>query len=207
MDPPGVPPMKEDPNPLSKLTKNASVLYWPGVRRDPAELALVWEALQLAGLNRIFMDVEYDKGLSPELDYSAFKTFIRSINASNWWIGLSLGGSVAHVIAAQDASIAPQRLTLINPVANRETLSRLANFSLKGLWPLAAENFQVVAVSQVDFVVSKQDRRVPNCHAYRLAECYPNARLRFIELNCDHAISDQSSQKELASLLISDSHN
>ena len=69
-----------------------------------------------------------------------------------WWIGISLGASVLWTLSSlvESRSI---RLTVINPFADRERLSREKGFNLRGQWNFKPIDFQSVA-EHIDVVVS-----------------------------------------------------
>ena len=97
----------------------------------------------------------------------------------------------------------PKRLTLINPFADRMELAQRLGFSMTNQWSLKPADFHSPGGLLVDLVISKRDDRIPPEHGYRLKECYPTGCVRVIELDADHALSEESQQHRLASLLLS----
>jgi hypothetical protein len=184
-------------------TSTASVLYWPGMRRSPSEFATLWQGLSGAGFAVSWVDVPYDCGPPPDSPISAVARWLAQRPLAEWWIGLSLGASVAHVAAATAAAgRCPRRLTLINPIADRVKLAEERGFSLEGRWPLLAEQFPVFGVAAVDLILSTHDMRVPPEQGRSLVKCYPASSVRVVEVATGHAFEDVAIQRSLLSSLL-----
>ncbi len=120
-----------------------------------------------------------------------------------WWIGLSLGAAVAHIVAATiPVRSRPRRLTLINPFADRIELSRQRGFSLKDQWPLRPVEPFAAQCMKVDLVLSRFDERIPWSHGVRLQECYRATDVRLLSLEADHALTTPAIQVDLANWLL-----
>jgi hypothetical protein len=144
------------------------------------------------------MSVPYDKGDAPGSN-SLFVDFVESIHNCDWWIGLSIGGLVAHVVASGLTRVnMPRRITFINPVADRKMLAERNRFSLENKWHLELRQLAFASPHVVDFVVSINDSRVPNSHANEMAKCYPDNCVRWFQIESDHSISSVAMQEKLS---------
>lgn len=181
-----------------------SILYWPGRGQNPEELS---DCLNIFKTNGYFVDVlpyAYDLGDNPVNPESHIYQWAhaKTQGGSKWWIGLSLGASIAHIVASiLPLTSIPNRITLINPFANRAQLAQEKKFSLKGQWPLKPEDFRS-SVPTVDLVVSIDDKKIPVEHANKLMMLFDGENRRFIELDADHAITCRSTQIELSDILL-----
>lgn len=183
----------------------ARVLYWPGLKRNPSELEHLWPLLKSAGVTLRWLEPDYDVGPAPGEPDSPVIQWLGQQSMYSWWIGLSLGASVAHISAATVAPIRrPRRLTLINPIADRIALSCRNGFSLEQQWRIIPQTIEVPGIVVVDIVVSKFDERVPPEHGRSMLSCYPDSRVRFIELESGHTVDEFSVQRNLSALLLRD---
>lgn len=181
------------------------VLYWPGLKRNPSELEHLWPLLKAASVKARWLEPDYDVGPIPGEPDSPVIQWLNKQTAYSWWIGLSLGASVAHISAATVAPIRrPCRLTLINPIADRIALSYQNGFSLDQRWRIIPHTIIVPGIAVVDIVVSKFDERVPPEHGRSMLACYPDSRVRFIELESGHTVDEYSVQRDLSGLLLRD---
>ncbi len=182
------------------------VWHWPGIRRSPAELDTLFGVLREAKCTVDCVGAAYDIGLLPDNSGSGVQQWVNDPKrtVSDWWIGLSLGAAVAHIAACTAPEPRrPKRLTLINPFADRIEVSRHLGFSMSGQWPLKPINFHSSGGILVDLIISRWDERIPPDYGNRLKDCYPAGDVSVIELDADHAISEPSQQRFLASLLLS----
>lgn len=183
-----------------------SILYWQGRGRNPLELINFNKTLKHHGFSTQIMPLDYDIGLMPNNPESRIYQWIHCQikTTQDWWIGLSLGASVAYILAssAMTGSI-PQRITLINPFANREKLAKEKNFSLNQQWVINPINHRL-CVPIVDIVLSVNDNRIPIKHGQALLPMITAKELRVIMLDADHTISDSTAQLDLANVLLRD---
>jgi hypothetical protein len=183
-----------------------SISYWPGIRRGATELHTLFGVLRDAGFTIDCVVEAYDIGLPPDNPGSGIQQWVNDSarTVSHWWIGLSLGAAVAHIAAcAAPEPRRPKRLTLINPFADRMELSRHLDFSLNNQWRLKPIDFRSPGGILIDLIISRLDERISPEHGYRLKECYSADDVTVTELDADHALSEESQQRLLASLLLS----
>jgi hypothetical protein len=183
-----------------------SIWHWPGMRRTANELHILFELLRDAGFAVDRVGGCYDIGLLPDNPRSEVQKWISDPKrvSSDWWIGLSLGAAVAHIVACTiPEPRRPKRVTLINPFADRMELSRHLGFPMGDQWRLKPINFQSPGGILVDLVISRLDDRIPPEHGHRLKDCYSVDDLALFELDADHALSENNQQRLLASFLLS----
>jgi pimeloyl-ACP methyl ester carboxylesterase len=183
-----------------------SVLYWPGIRRSEAELHTLFEILRDAEFTVDCVGSIYDIGLLPDNAESDIQQWINDPKnpTSDWWIGLSLGAAVAHIVACTTPeSRRPKRLTLINPFADRLELSLQLGFSMSGQWRLKPIEFHSPGGIIVDLIISTRDERIPPDHGQQFKDCYSAVDIAVVELDADHTISKESQQRQLGALLLS----
>jgi hypothetical protein len=180
------------------------ILYWPGMGRSPLELFDFYRRMEDNGYSIDIMPYEYDVGEKPHNPESCIYQWAENLSETDadWWIGLSLGASVAYLVAsAISAESIPKRITLINPFADRAQLAWEKNFSLVGQWLLSPVNHNLY-VPIVDIVLSLNDDRIPTEHGKQLLPMITATELRVIMLNADHAVSGYSAQLYLADILL-----
>ena len=183
-----------------------TVWYWPGIRRSAQELHALFGVMRDAGFAVEWVGSAYDKGLLPDDAHSDIQQWVNDPQraVSKWWVGLSLGAVVAHIAACTaPEGRRPKRLTLINPFADRMELSQHLGFSIADQWRLRPIDFHSPGEILVDLIISKFDERIPPDHGHRLKDCYSTGDVTLIELDADHALSQESQQRLLASLLLS----
>lgn len=180
------------------------ILYWPGRGNNPLQLSECLRIMEREGHSVEVMPLEYDVGKKPDTPQSCIYQWAtkRTSVGAYWWIGLSLGAAVAHIVASViPLESRPRRITLINPFANRAQLAKEKNFSLAGQWSLNPVDYQLY-VPHVDLVLSLQDDRIPNEHGKRLLPKFNAAKVHLITLNADHAVKCRSTQSNLAETLL-----
>ncbi len=180
-------------------------MYWPGIHRLPEELNQCFAELQKIGFRVTWMNVPYDKGLTPDQPSSQIQYYIMNQKSAvfSWWIGLSLGASVAYIVAATiPVQYQPKRLTLINAFADREKLAQEKGFSLNGQWVIFPSKYTLPSSVEVDFIISKQDDKIPKSQSNSLREVLISNQVRIIELDTDHAINNIEQQQILAKQLV-----
>ena len=183
---------------------NRKILYWPGIGRSPLELFDFYRSMEDNGYSIAIMPYEYDVGEKPHNPESFIYQWAnnQSNTGADWWIGLSLGASVAYLVAsAISAESIPKRITLINPFADRAQLAWEKGFSLVGQWLLSPLNHSLY-VPIVDIVLSLNDDRIPIEHGKQLLSMITATELRVIMLNADHAVSCCSAHLYLADMLL-----
>ncbi|MBV5330138.1 MAG: hypothetical protein JZU65_21340 [Chlorobium sp.] len=190
------------------MTNDSSggILYWPGRGQNPAELVHSLNVFKRNGYSVEVMPHAYDLGEKPEKSDSCIYQWAldRTKAGGNWWIGLSLGASVAHVVASVlPITSIPNRISLINPFANRTRLAQEKNFSLNGQWLLNPEDYRL-HVTSVDLVISINDERIPGQHGRSLIPMFDTIKRYVIEIDADHSITCQSTQLELSAVLLCD---
>lgn len=182
-----------------------SVWYWPGMERDPQELSTLLAYLTTCGITVRTVSAPYDIGPLPSEPASrAHQEVMESDTApSNWWIGLSLGAAVAHIVCSTVCTAnRPTRLTLINPFADRLELSRILHFALDDQWPLRPDKYPLPRGTVADLVLSSRDERIPPEQGLRLHSLWGAVRSRVVWTNSDHVISDTAEQRRLAESLL-----
>jgi hypothetical protein len=108
------------------MSPPGELLYWPGRRRRPDELSTLLHRLLASGWQPTRIELVYDMGPPPpdpgfplprEIDDS-------HTQSRRWWLGLNLGAAVAFILSSHvKPGQRPQRLTLINPFADRGRLA------------------------------------------------------------------------------------
>ena len=182
------------------------IWYWPGIHCKAEELHTFFGVLQDAGFPSERVEATYDAGLLPDNASSGVQKWVNDPRRtiSNWWIGLSLGAAVAHIAACTAPEHRrPKRLTLINPFADRMELSQHLGFPMRGQWRLKPIDFHCLGGIRVDLVLSMRDERIPPQHGKRFIDCYSAGDVALIEMDTNHAVTDESHQRLLASLLLS----
>jgi len=180
--------------------KSPLILFWPGRGKDPNVLAYFLSLLKAQGYNVITIPFEYDTGISPLSFDSEWKEWCTK-NDFSWWIGISLGASLAYTFASLLETRKPKRLTLINPFMSREILAKEKGFSLKEQWNFSPIEFDL-RLKQIDIVTSVMDEKIPMYHSIQLLNKTISNRKNIIFIDDTHQISNVAAQKELAELLI-----
>jgi len=184
---------------------NNNLLYWPGMRVNPGELGTLFSHMRSSGFVVQIVSAPYDIGPMPADSASlAHQEIMHSDTpVGGWWIGLSLGAAVAHIVCSTICrERRPRRLTLINPFADRAELSIIRGFDLGNQWRLRPEKYSVPAGISVDLILSSRDERIPPDHGLRLQSLWEDQRSRVVWTDSDHVISDSSEQQRLAELLL-----
>jgi hypothetical protein len=181
------------------------VLYWPGIHRLESELAIFRQGLGRSGYTVQIADVPYDQGLPPDNPLGPVARWLARCVRSDWWIGLSFGAGVAHIAASiVPPDFRPQRVTLINPVADRNTLLKSRGLPTSNVWKLQPVEFAVSGVRMLEIVLSQHNMKVPRKQGLSLLDCYPGAIARTLDIQADHAISDHARQTLLLNFLLTE---
>ena len=181
------------------------VWYWPGVRCQPDELAVLLGLLAKGGVQVLRLRPDYDRGLPPWHPDSPFRNLLTGPEEekADWWLGLSLGAAVAACVAATiEPQARPARLTLINPVVDRAALARERGFLMEKGWELRLTDLPPPSVSQLDLVISAADERVPAWHGESFREHCIGHPLSYFSFDADHTFSSPSTQERLAVALL-----
>lgn len=167
------------------------------MRRLPEELNHCFSELQKIGFRVTWMNVPYDKDLTPDKPSSQIQYYIMNQKGAvfSWWIGLSLGASVAYIVAATiPVQYQPKRLTLINAFADREKLAQEKGFNLNGQWVISLSNYTLPSSLEVDLIISKQDEKIPKSQNDSLRKVLISNQVKIIELDTDHTINIEQQQ-------------
>ena len=171
--------------------KKLTVLYFPGIHRLPNELEHFFLLLkEKTGASIYISPIQYDTGI---FTLTPFYDWLNSIPRPDWWIGLSLGASLAWMAAAEcPEMLRPARLTLLNPFANRKILAETAGFSMSNQWDLVPEQVEVPPGIKTDAVISRQDSKIPWECKRNLIHKIPKGQVSLIDT--DHAFSSEQEQ-------------
>jgi len=142
-----------------------SLLYWPGMRREPGELDVMLCRLRQCGWTIRTLAASYDIGPPPSSGQSTLYSDTNALLGCAWWIGLSLGASVACAALPHVPTLArPRRLTMINPFINRQDLAEERGFDVTGQWQIEIDVNTLPQDLQLDIVISEDDDRIPPNH-------------------------------------------
>ena len=122
---------------MKNFSKYQHILYAPGRGYDLSVLNVFRNELSKRGYIIHLLPTAYDEGYFNQTDL-----LNRIPIECTWWIGISLGASVLWTLSSlvESRSI---RLTVINPFADRERLSREKGFNLRGQWNFKPIDFPV----------------------------------------------------------------
>jgi hypothetical protein len=183
------------------MTHGAKILYWPGRGKSPDVLSSFLSALRDDSVSVDIFPFEYDTGQPPFRKDSAWSSWIGS-NPRDWWIGISLGASLAYMMAALlEINMRPKRLTLINPFQSRKILSVEKNFSLQNQWDFSPISHNLI-IEEVDMVISVNDEKIPAYHGIKLLDNIICDKKNLILIEAGHCIDNHSAQEILASVLL-----
>jgi len=175
------------------------------MRRLPSELTRLFSLLRMGGYTVRTIRSPYDQGPLPSLPASHLHREVTNSDApvSTWWIGLSLGASIAHIVASTiSPPKKPKRLTLINPFSDRVALSQIKGFELGDQWPIAPCLYDLPSMTFAEIVLSSDDTQIPNDQGMRLHVEWGSMRSRVITIDGDHSLSAIKSQEILAKALL-----
>jgi hypothetical protein len=181
--------------------KTDSILFWPGRGKSPDVLTRFLSVLNTNAYTIVTIPFEYDTGIPPFTAHSEWETWCAENNFS-WWIGISLGASLAYTFASLlNEANRPERLTLINPFASREILAKEKKFSINDQWNFSPIHYDL-NLRKIDMVVSVFDKKIPIYHGISLLNKVVSSRKNLIFVDDNHQIQNEAAQKELAELLI-----
>jgi hypothetical protein len=169
--------------------------------KEAGILAKFLSELEAADHNIVVIPFEYDTGIAP---FSAESELARwcAENYFSWWIGISLGASLAYTFASLlNESKRPERLTIINPFSSREELSKEKGFSMSGQWNFSPIDHNL-SLKRIDVVASVMDKKIPMYHGVTLLNKAATDKKNLIFVDDNHQIQNDAAQKELAELLL-----
>ena len=177
-----------------------SILFWPGREKNANVLAYFLSILKnIHAIENV--SLEYDRGEAPFAPNSEWVTELKK-NNHKWWIGISLGASLAYTFASLlNETDKPERLTLINPFASRSELSKEKGFSMNGQWDFSPINSELY-IKRIEIVVSVFDEKIPIYHGISLLYKSTSVTKSLIFIDDKHQIQNESAQKELAYVLL-----
>lgn len=181
-----------------------NILYWPGMRSIPEELCFLKKRIKENGNFKIItMPEKYDFGPLPYKADTPISSFIEHQTYSHWWIGLSLGASVAYIISSlASKNKKPKRLTLINMFHNRKELSIQKKFSLDSQWDLRPINYKIAKDIKIDLVISEYDKKINPIFGLKMLNRLTSNNVNLFKIKTDHVLSSKTLQEELANKLI-----
>lgn len=179
---------------MKNFSKYQHILYAPGRGYDLSVLNVFRNELSKRGYIIHLLPTAYDEGYFNQTDL-----LNRIPIECTWWIGISLGASVLWTLSSlvESRSI---RLTVINPFADRERLSREKGFNLRGQWNFKPIDYQSVA-EHIDVVVSIYDEAIGARHSLELLSSAQPEVKKLILVKSDHQINNLEAQIELVKLL------
>jgi hypothetical protein len=181
--------------------KSNSVLFWPGRGNNLSNLYYFLFLFKFYSYKIERIPFEYDKEDNPLYLGSKWEIWLRK-NTFTWWIGISLGASLAYTFASLlTHSTKPQRLTLINPFASRRVLAAEKGFSMAGQWDFSPIDYES-KLNNIEIIVSLFDIKIPMYHSILLynKSISDNKKLIFIKDN--HQVNNYNIQIRLAEYLI-----
>lgn len=179
---------------MKTLSENRHILYAPGRGYDLSVLTHFRKELVRSGFVLHLLPCSYDEG-----EFRAAELMAKIPPECSWWIGISLGAAVLWHLSALPNAI-PQRLTVINPFADRERLSKEKGFSLRGQWNFKPLDYCPKA-AHIDVVISLHDQAIGAHHGLELLYAVQPSVKNLIIVNADHQINDSVAQRLLAGLL------
>ena len=169
------------------------VLFWPGRGQNLGILSSFQRCLEAHNVEIEYVSFKYDEGQLNPQNWSQVCG-----NDAEWWIGLSLGASLA-CYSLPFAARKPKRLTLINPFSSRELLSLEKQFSLAGQWKFALNGIRENV--DLDIVRSVFDDKIPLHHSFDIVKNNRFRNVSMIFVNGNHTIDERLAQEELADVL------
>lgn len=180
----------------------SKVLYWPGIGQDIQVMHDMLNILRKRKFDIIYPEFVYDKDEFLLDKKSEIYKWVEKQNAE-WWIGLSLGASLAYTIASLlPIELRPARITLINPFSSRVQLSKEKGFSLENQWIIEPKRYNL-SVREADIVISLYDEKIPIYHGIELASNIMSRNKKIIFLKANHMVMQKGVQEELGGILLS----
>jgi hypothetical protein len=187
------------------VNSSKNILFWPGRGKDLNILSHFISTFREKGYDVVIFPFGYDVGNIPFFNNSDWCEWLKK-NTFDWWIGISLGASLAYTMATLvNEQQTLMRITAINPFLSRKKLSEEKGFSLQGQW-----NFSPIScdleIQNIDVVVSLYDEKIPIYHGISLLNntVSPNKKLVFV--NDSHQIPNNTAQIELANNLLEEAN-
>jgi hypothetical protein len=182
------------------MTTNKDILFWPGRGQNPNILSHLLSFFRQNGYCVVSIPFDYDSGEVPFKKDSDWCKWLQS-NKYNWWIGISLGASLAYtMLSLSEETIQPKRITLINPFSSRKQLSIEKKFSLENQWDFSPTEYELV-VNSIDMVISLFDEKIPIYHGISLLNHTRSQHKKLIFIHDYHEVKDSTAQTELAKIL------
>ncbi|MDR1250458.1 MAG: hypothetical protein LBK63_14310 [Treponema sp.] len=184
------------------MIQKKKILYWPGMGKNNSVLSHFLSCIENMGTTITFFPLEYDKGEKPFYSGSLWFSWLEK-NFYDWWIGISLGASLAYMMASLcEEDIKPNRLTLINPFQSRHELSNEKGFSLENQWDFSPMSKELT-IKNIDMVISINDEKIPIHHGIKLLNHITCTHKTLIIVDDYHCIENPSTQEDLANILTS----
>jgi hypothetical protein len=153
------------------------------------------------GCDSTVVPFDYDAGVMPFCKNSDWCNWLEE-NTFEWWVGISLGASLAYTMAAiVNEKRSPVRITAINPFSSREKLSEEKDFSLQGQWNFSPISYDL-KVHSIDMVISLYDEKIPIYHGISLLNHTVSSNKNLLFVNDSHQIPNNMAQAELAKILL-----
>lgn len=132
-----------------------NLLFWPGMNKSANTLRYFLDYLRETHDVCIF-PFDYDSGNMPFSKDSEWYKWLNLHNKNfSWWCGLSLGASLAFVMAS---FCPPERLTMINPFSSRKILSQEKKFNISNQWDFSPVCYYL-EVRSAEAVLSVHDEK------------------------------------------------
>lgn len=179
--------------------KKRKILYWPGRGQCLDILSNFRKELEEKGFEFEYINIQYDKSTLNPTNWKQVKQ-----NDAEWWIGISLGASLAYYSMKFAGENKAKRITLINPFSSREVLSKERNFDLSNSWNFAPIDCKG-EIDSLDMVLSINDSKIPMYHGIKLLNNTICKDKNIIFVNENHTIDNPKAQIELARVLMN--HN
>lgn len=171
------------------------VLYWPGMGQN-IEILKEFRREISKDFKIDIINFKYDKGNLNPKEWKILE------NTYEWWIGISLGASLAYYAYNYvKISNRPKRITIINPFSSRKILSNEKKFDMTKQWDFSPiEN--TIKIEKIDLVSSVFDTEIPMYHGIDLLNSTISEKKKIIFINSNHTIDDNEAQEQLAKILL-----
>ena len=171
------------------------ILYWPGIGQNTD--ILKYFRNEFTNDYKIDMiDFKYDIGdLNPQ-NWDIIH------NNYDWWIGISLGASLAYYSYNYVTEIhKPYRLIIINPFSSRKLLSSEKGFNMLNQWDFSPKEIEI-KVKEFDLVSSVFDTKIPTYHGIELLNKTISNNKNIVFVDSTHTIDNIEAQIQLANIFM-----